>query len=45
MSTKQQMLSGLLETSRRADIPGWARPLLEDVEKGVLKRSIQSALD
>ena len=38
-------LGGLLEASRRANVPGWARPLLEDVENGVLERSIWRALD
>ena len=38
-------LFGLLVASRRANVPGWAHPLLEDVENGELERSIQSALD
>jgi len=35
------VLSGLLVASRRANVPGWARPLLEDVENGILEYSIQ----
>jgi hypothetical protein len=37
-------LFGLLTASRRENVPGWARPLLENVENGALERSIQSAL-
>lgn len=37
-------LYGLLVASRCANVPGWARPLLEDVEDGKLERSIQNAL-
>ncbi len=38
-------LSGLLEASRRANVPTWARPLLEEVANGALERSIQAALE
>jgi hypothetical protein len=38
-------LHGLLEASRRENVPAWARPLLEDVESGELERSIRNALD
>ena len=39
------VLFGLLEASRRVNVPGWACPLLEEVENGVLERSILKALD
>jgi hypothetical protein len=38
-------LYGLLVASKRANVPGWARLLLEDVENGELECSIQNALD
>jgi hypothetical protein len=38
-------LFGLLVASRRANVPCWARPLLEDVDNGALERSIQDALE
>ncbi len=38
-------LHGLLTASRRENVPGWARPLYEEVRSGVLEGSIRAALD
>jgi len=45
LDTPLAALFGLLMASRRANVPAWARPLLEDVENGALECSIQIALD
>jgi len=38
-------LHGLVLASRRENVPGWARPLLESVENGELERSVSKALE
>ena len=38
-------LFGLLEAARRANVPGWARPLLEGIENGELDRAIRAGLE
>jgi hypothetical protein len=38
-------LHGLMMASRRENVPGWARPLLESVDNGDLERSVRQALD
>ncbi len=44
LDTPLATLYGLLIASKRAEVPGWAHPLLDDVENGALLRSVQAAL-
>jgi hypothetical protein len=38
-------LYGLMAVSGRENVPGWARPLLEEVENGKLNRAIHTVLE